>query len=112
MVGNSRKMVNVERLLARLARQGPQVQRDTSMVACPGAAAANWATKVKSLSSYNVYNMRAVVIDQPGSEPTEIGDEFEAVNLAESFTQSGSLAAGTYAVVCRVGNTNVFYAPV
>jgi hypothetical protein len=49
-----------------------------------------------------------VVINDAGSEPTEIGQQTQAVNLAESFTQTGTLPAGTYAVMTRVGNKNVF----
>ena len=68
--------------------------------------------KVKGLSSYNVYNVCAVVIGDAGSLPVEIGAQMQAVNLAESFMQQGQLSAGTYAVMSRVGEKNVFYAPV
>jgi hypothetical protein len=84
--------------------------QEVSVVTSPGARAAAWAVKVKSHSSYNVYNIRAVEIGQPGSLPVEIGAQTEAVNLAESFLQQGQLAAGTYVVMFRVGDKNVFYA--
>jgi len=39
-----------------------------------------------------------------------MGEPMQATNLAESFLTQGSLAAGTYALMCRVGDNNVFYA--
>ena len=84
--------------------------REISVVTSPGARAAAWAIKVKSHISYNVYNVVAVVIGNPGSIPVEIGQQMQAVNLAESFLQQGTLQEGTYAVMSRVGDKNVFYA--
>lgn len=99
-------------LLERLSRQQSLQMQETSVVTSPGARTGAWAVKVKSLSSYNVYNVRAVEIGTPGSLPVEIGDNTEAVNLAESFLQTGQLAVGTFVLMCRVGDKNVFYAPV
>jgi len=84
--------------------------QEVSVVTSPGARAAAWAVKVKSHSSYNVYNVIVVVIGSPGSLPVEIGKQTHAVNLAESFHNQGTLAEGTYAVMSRVGDKNVFYA--
>ena len=84
---------------------------EVSVVASPGARAAAWAVKVKSNSSYNIYNVIAVVIGDAGTVPSEIGQQMQAVNLAESFTEQGTLPAGTYTVMSRVGDRNVFYAP-
>lgn len=84
---------------------------EVSVVTSPGARAAAWAVKVKSNSSYNVYNVVAVVIGDAGTTPAEIGGQMGAVNLAESFTEQGTLPAGTYTVMLRVGDKNVFYAP-
>ena len=84
--------------------------REVSIVASPGARAAAWTVKIKSHSSYNVYNVRTVEIGEPGSLPVEIGTQTQAVNLAESFLQQGQLAAGTYTVMFRVADKNVFYA--
>jgi hypothetical protein len=36
----------------------------------------------------------------------------QAVNLAEPFLDEGTLSAGTYAIMSRVGDKNVFYAPI
>ena len=84
---------------------------EISVVTSPGARAACWAVKVKSNSSYNVYNVVAVVIGDAGTAPAEIGGQMQAVNLAESFTEQGTLPAGTYTAMLRVGDRNVFYAP-
>ncbi|MBN2138419.1 MAG: hypothetical protein JW720_11490 [Sedimentisphaerales bacterium] len=96
--------------IRRLARQGSRRVDEISAVASPGARAAAWAVKVKSLVSYNVYNVVAVVIGAAGTVPLEIGGQTQAVNLAESFEAAGALEPGTYAVMARVGETNVFYA--
>lgn len=99
-----------QQLLGRLARQDSQARSEVSVVTSPGARASAWAVRVKSNASYNVYNVRAVVIGDPGSLPIEVGGETQAVNLAESFTQQGELPAGKYVVMCRAGDKNIFYA--
>jgi hypothetical protein len=101
---------DAQQVLRRLAREGSAGVQDVSTVASPGARAAAWAVKIKGHSSYNVYNVIAVVIGAAGSVPVEIGQQTQAVNLAESFQAEGTLAAGTFAVMSRVGNKNVFYA--
>jgi len=105
-------VVDTQQLLERLARTGSQEIGEVSVVTSPGARAAAWAVKVKSLSSYNVYNVRAVEIGDAGSLPVEIGGQMQAVNLAESFLETGQLPAGTFAVMSRVGSKNVFHVPV
>ena len=109
-MSNTANSVNRQQVLDRLCRAGSQGTGETAVVTSPGARVAAWAVKVKSNSSYNVYNVVAVVINDAGLEPTEIGQQMQAVNLTESFTQTGTLPAGTYAVMVRVGNKNVFYA--
>ena len=111
-MSNGTDISNGQEMLERFARQGSVGTKETSVVTSPGARAAAWAVKVKSLSSYNVYNVRAVEIGEPGSLPVEIGGQMEAVNLAESFLQQGQLSAGTYAVMLRLGEKNVFHVPV
>ncbi len=98
-----------QQMLERLARKGSQQTKEVSVVTSPGARTAAWAVKVKSNSSYNVYNVVTVVIGDASSLPVEIGGQTQAVNLAESFQQQGTLSAGTYAVMSRVGDKNVFY---
>lgn len=108
-MSNGQESINNRELLARLAREGSQKEREVSIVTSPGARESGWAVKVKSHSSYNVYNVIAVEIGSPGSVPVEIGQQVQAVNLAESFLQEGTLSAGTYAVILRIGDKNVFY---
>ena len=104
------KIIDGRQILERLSREGTQGAGEITVVTSPGARAAAWAVKVKSLSSYNVYNVIAVVINDAGSVPSEIGQQMQAINLAESFTQQGTLPAGTYAVMARVGDKNIFRA--
>ena len=77
----------------------------------PGATTPTWVIKVVSLREYNVYNVQQVKIGLPGTTPAPTGGtDTQAVNLAESFTAAGSVAAGTCAIMGRVGDKNVFYA--
>ena len=109
---SSTEIINPQEILNRLYRKSSDETAEVSVVTSPGGKPSGWAVKVKSLSSYNVYNVRAVVIGQPGSSPTEIGQQTKAVNMAEPFDQEGQLSAGTYAIMFRVGGKNVFYVPV
>lgn len=109
-MGTGANIVDSQQVLEKLAREGSERASETSVVTSPGARAAAWAVKIKSLSSYNVYNVRVVVIGDAGSVPVEIGQQTQAVNLAESFLQQGTLPIGTYAVMFRVGDKNVFHA--
>jgi len=111
-MNNGNSFIDSQQTLQRLARAGSQARQETSVVTSPGARAGAWSAKVKSNSSYNFYKVRAVEITEPGIPPDEMGQEIEAVNLAESFLQQGSLPAGTYIVMSRVGEKYVFYAPV
>ena len=111
-MSNGGNIIESQQVLERLSRKGSEAKTETSVVTSPGARAAAWAVKVKSLASYNVYNVRVVVIGDAGSLPVEIGGEMQAVNLAESFIQQGQLSAGTFVVISRVGDKNIFYAPV
>jgi hypothetical protein len=106
----NRHTTDEQQLLAGLAREGSENRRETSAVISPGARVAGWAVKIKSHVAYNVYMVRAVVIESMGVIPSEIGEQMEAINLAESFLAQGTLAAGTYAIMCGVGDKNVFYA--
>lgn len=107
---SQRHVTDETQVLADLAREGSADRREASVVVSPGAGVTAWAVKVKSHVAYNVYQVRAVIVGDAGSIPAEIGAQMEATNLAESFLSQGSLPAGTYAVMCRVGDQNVFYA--
>jgi hypothetical protein len=106
----NRHITDERQLLAGLAREGAENRRETSAIVSPGARVAAWAVRVESPVAYNVYMVRAVVIEALGVLPLEIGAQMEATNLAESFLAQGTLPAGTYAVMCAVGEKNVFYA--
>ncbi len=108
-MGSGANILDGQQILERLARKGSEQIQEVSVVTSPGARTAGWAVKVKSNSSYNFYNVIAVVIGDAGSIPVEIGQQTLAVNLAESFQQQGTLSAGTYAVMFRVGDKNVFH---
>ena len=100
-----------QQLLERLVRKGGEQTHEIAVVTSPGARITAWAVKVKSLSSYNMYNVQPVEIADAGVLPIEVGGQMQAFNLAESFIQTGQLAVGTYVLMCRVGDKNVFYAP-
>jgi len=106
----NRYTTDQQALLAELAREGSESRRETSTVVSPGARIPARAVTIKSHVAYNVYLVRAIVPDNPGAVPMEIGEEMEAINLAESFLSQGNLAPGAYAVMSRVGETNVFCA--
>lgn len=101
---------NTQQTLEQLSRAPSQRASETAIVTSPGAGAVTWAVKVKSNYSYNFYNVVTIVIDNPGMEPYEIGEQTQAVNLAEPFNEPGTLAAGTIVLMFRVGNKNLFYA--
>jgi hypothetical protein len=105
----NRHITDEQQLLAELAREGSQARRETSAVVSPGARIPARTVTVKSRVAYNVYLVRAVVLGNPGAVPIEIGEQMEAVNLAELFLSEGTLAPGAYAVMSRVGEKNVFY---
>lgn len=111
-MSNQANIINSQEVLERLSRASSQETSEISVVTSPGARATAWAVKVKSNSSYNVYNVRMVVIGDAGTLPVEIGQQMQAVNLAESFLQQGTLSAGSYMIMFKVGEKNIFYAPV
>jgi len=99
-------------VIERISRESPpDDNQEKFVVTSPGARTAAWAIKIVSNSAYNVYNVQAVIVGVPGTVPTEIGQQTQATNLAEPFLEQGQLASGTYAVMSRVGDKNVFYAP-
>ena len=108
-MSNSAKYDDSKQLLKQLSRAGSPGVGEIAVVTSPGDRASAWAVKVKSNSLYNIYNVVSVVVNDPGALPSEIGQEIQAVNLAESFTQTGTLPTGTYTIMSRVGDKNVFY---
>ena len=101
---------NREQVLNRLTRQPSERIVDSAIVTSPGATTQTWAVKIKSNISYNIYNVINIKINEAGSEPAEIGQQIQAINLAEPFDQQGVLGYGTYVIIFRLGNKYVFYA--
>ena len=85
-------------------------QSEVARVTSAGGGQTVFAAKVKSSHAYNIYKVRMVEMISEGQNPAEIGGELKATNLAESFTQQGQLAVGTYVLVCSIGAMNMFYA--
>lgn len=106
----NRHLTDGQQLLAELARTGSQARRETSTVVSPGARIPARVVVVQSHLAYNIYVVRAVVLGSPGELPLEIGEQMEAVNVAEPFLGEGTLASGTYVILSRVGEKNVFHA--
>lgn len=102
---------NTQQILEQLSRKPAQRVHDTTMVTSPGSGTIAWTVKIKSNASYNLYHVIAIVISDAGTEPVEIGQQTQAFNLAEPFDQQGTLTAGMYVLMFRVGGKNVFYAP-
>jgi len=103
--------MDMQEKLDRLARgSGQGANGEQAMVKSPGAMVPAWAVKVMGLVEYNVYKVRQVSILATGVPPVTIGSsDLPAVNLAESFTSTGSVAIGTYGVMWRVGDKYVIY---
>jgi hypothetical protein len=98
-----------EQELARLAR-GRREVLDETVLRSSGATVSCLACVIEGNLSYNFYKVRAVEVGQAGSLPVEIGEQMQAVNLAESFLAQGQLANGIFVIIHRVGDKNVFYA--
>jgi len=107
---DSRHVTDQQQVLADLARQGATNRKETAVVVSPGLSATPWPVKIKSHVSRNVYSVRAVIIGDTGSIPIEMGEQIEATNLAESYLSEGTLSTGTFAIMFRSGQKNVFYA--
>jgi len=107
---DSRYITDQQQALADMVRHRPPHREETSALVSGGGGAWAWAVTVKSHVDCNVYMVRAVAIEETGSLPSEFGEQMEATNLAESFLSQGMLPAGTYTIMCRLGEKNVFYA--
>lgn len=107
---DKRHITDEQQVLTSLSREAEANRRETSLVVSGGAPSNAWPVKVKSHVAWNVYRVRAVVLGEAGTIPLEIGQEIEATNLAEPFLSQGTLEAGTFAILFRAGERNVFYA--
>lgn len=107
---DNRYITDQQQVLADIARGGSQRRQETSALVTPGGGVSAWAVIIKSRINRNVYTVHAVTVGDTGSMPIEFGEDMEATNLAESYLSQGTLPAGTYAILFRLGERNVFYA--
>ena len=103
--------IELQENLSRLSRADTRGLKDEgTLVTATGTQPPAWAIKIVSLDSYNLYNVRQVNIYLTGADPVEVtGSNTKAYNLSESFTETGTVPEGTFAVMWRVGNNNVFH---
>lgn len=95
--------------LARLMREREEpASRGEAVLHVAGSGPGAWVVKVLSCEHYNLYNVQQVRLNAAGVSPSAVsGSETQAVNIGESFLSAGSVSAGTYAVMWRVGDANV-----
>ncbi|OHB60708.1 MAG: hypothetical protein A2Y12_10790 [Planctomycetes bacterium GWF2_42_9] len=98
-----------QQMINRLMRSGDGLN-ENAFVTSAGGKIAGFVARVISLNEYNHYNVRAVQINPSGIEPTIVGNEVVAVNVAEDFMQDGTLAAGTIVIMFKLGEYYCFYA--
>jgi hypothetical protein len=107
---DSRNVTDERQLLTELARSGSGNRQEPAVLVSPGGGGAGWPIRVKSHVAYNRYKVVVIVLGEAGTTPDELGDEMDAVNLAEPFLSQGALAAGACAIMTRAGQVNAFYA--
>jgi hypothetical protein len=107
---DKRHITDERQVLTSLSREATANRKEASLVVSGAAGSPAWPVTIRSHVAWNVYRVRAVALGEAGSVPIEIGQEIEATNLAESFTSEGALPAGTFALLFRAGERNVFYA--
>jgi hypothetical protein len=100
-----------QQLISQLMRNG-QAPGENAFVTSAGGKIAGFVGKIISKYDYNYYNVRTVELNPCGFPPTSVGSSLIAVNVAESFTSQGTLAAGKYVVMFKIGEYYCFYAPV
>ena len=98
-----------QQLISRLMRNGEGLN-ENAFVTSAGGRITGFVAKVVSKYDYNHYNVRAVELNPCGFPPMVVGSSVIAVNVAEDFTEQGTLAAGTYVVMFRMGEYYCFYA--
>ncbi len=106
---NEINLINRQQELDRLTRE-PERLQDTSIISSLGANTSAYLARIQENVSYNIYNVINVVPGEPGSEPVEMGLQTQAINIAETFGEQGTLSIGTYVIIFRLGNKYIFYA--
>jgi len=98
-----------QQLISRLMRNGEGLN-ENAFVTSAGVKITGFVGKVISKHDYNHYNVRTVELNPCGFPPTSVGSSVIAVNVAESFTSQGTLAAGKYVIMFKLGEYYCFYA--
>ncbi len=98
-----------QQMIERLLRNG-QPMAENAFVTSAGGRNAGFVAKIVSKYNYNHYNVRACELRGAGLYPSVFGQEVRAVNVAESFTAQGTLPAGKYVIMFRMGEYYCFYA--
>jgi hypothetical protein len=98
-----------QQLISRLMRSGEGLN-ENAFVTSAGGKITGFVAKVISKHDYNHYNVRPVELNPCGFPPTSVGSSVTAVNVAESFTSQGTLAAGKYVIMFKLGEYYCFYA--
>ena len=89
-------------------RLNETISQESARVTATGSRENCWVVRITAKYDYNWYNVEHVDISTPGIVPVPIAaTAAPAVNLAESFTAQGTLTPGVYAVMWRVGESNV-----
>jgi hypothetical protein len=102
---------NQQQFIEQLSRSSEGLN-ESSFVTSTGGKAAGFVARVISKYDHNHYYVRVVEVGDAGSVPIAMGNQFIAVNVAESFTAQGILPTGKYVIVFKIGQYYSFYAPV
>lgn len=101
---------NSQQLIEQLSRSSGALN-ESSFVTSTGGKAAGFVAEVISKYDRNRYYVKIAEVGILGAVPIAMGNQFIAVNVAESFTAQGSLPAGTYVIISKIGDYYCFYAP-
>ncbi|MBN1359349.1 MAG: hypothetical protein JW993_02100 [Sedimentisphaerales bacterium] len=107
---HERHVTDQQQVLADLARAGGANRKQAALPINAAVTSEAQPVKIVSLVGYNVYSVQPVILGQIGTEPVPTAEATEAFNLAEPFQSSGTLTAGTYALMFRIADSNAFYA--
>lgn len=107
---DERHVTDRQQVLADLARRGADNRKEIALAVGPAVSAPAQPVRVISPVNGNLYSVEPVILGAVGASPEPMAEPTEAFNLAEPFQSPGALAAGTYALMFRLGDKNAFYA--
>ena len=105
---NEINLTNRQQELDRLSRT-PERLEESTIITSPGSNTSAWLAKIQSNAAYNIYNVINIALSEPGDEPVAMGMQVQAINIAEPFGGQGTLPAGTYIIIFRLGDSYCFY---